>query len=161
MTLNGPDPHAIDIAQAVQKEAGQATVILFGSRATGRYRQNSDLDLLVVTDENPVSAELRACHAARIYMKAHPPRLELNVIGMNPAKIRPLPSRQPAYRRTSHPVRSGNERRKTGLLLTIPKKSAMTAILTTGRRPAGVSKEPKPGTGASTNSQTRSILTRN
>jgi HEPN domain-containing protein len=82
MTLNGPDPHAIDIAQAVQKEAGQATVILFGSRATGRYRQNSDLDLLVVTDENPVSAELRACHAARIYMKAHPPRLELNVIGM-------------------------------------------------------------------------------
>lgn len=87
MNLPGPDPHAVKIAQAAQAEVAPATVILFGSRATGRYHRESDLDLLVVAGDAPLSAENRVYQTAQAYMRRHPPRLELNVIGMTRQKF--------------------------------------------------------------------------
>ena len=78
------DQHAMAIARAVQVAVQPDTVILFGSRAVGDYRSDSDLDLLIVTDcEQRVSARLKAEHAARHYMEANPPQLELGIIAMD------------------------------------------------------------------------------
>ena len=58
-------------------------VILFGSRATGRHHEHSDVDLLVVTDnDGPSSAGLNAYHINQDYLKVNPPRLEIGVIRM-------------------------------------------------------------------------------
>ena len=58
-------------------------VILFGSRATGRHHEHSDVDLLVVTDnDGPSSAGLNAYHINQDYLKVNLPRLEIGVIRM-------------------------------------------------------------------------------
>ncbi len=82
------DPHAIAIAKAVQEAVQPDTVILFGSRAVGDYRPDSDLDLLIVTDQkHRISARLEAEHVARHYMSANPPELELGIIAMDRQKF--------------------------------------------------------------------------
>lgn len=84
MTSKRPDPHALAAAQVAQAQLPNATVILFGSRAIGRHRATSDVDLLVVTwDDNPLADEVRARKAALSYLKANPPRLPVDVIGIN------------------------------------------------------------------------------
>ena len=45
------DPFGLMIAAAAQESDPQATVILFGSRARGDHRPDSDVDLLVVWDD--------------------------------------------------------------------------------------------------------------
>ena len=45
------DPFGLEIAAAAQENDPNATVILFGSRARGDHRPDSDVDLLVVWDE--------------------------------------------------------------------------------------------------------------
>ena len=45
MTAGSADQHALNIARVVQKEVAPAMVILFGSRATGRHREHSDVDI--------------------------------------------------------------------------------------------------------------------
>ena len=45
------DPFGLEIAAAAQESDPNATVILFGSRARGDHRPDSDVDLLVVWDE--------------------------------------------------------------------------------------------------------------
>ena len=83
MTDGTPDRHALNVALAVQKEVAPAMVILFGSRATGRHREHSDIDLLVIAgDSSKRGAEIGARNAAYAYMKSNPPRLGLDVIGM-------------------------------------------------------------------------------
>ena len=79
-----PDPHALGIAAAVQEAVAPDTVILFGSRAVGAYREDSDLDILVVTEsEHHASAGAVAEHAAESHMGQNPPELELGIISMN------------------------------------------------------------------------------
>ena len=83
MSINTPDQHAIAIARAVQEKVAPDMVILFGSRATGRHHEHSDVDLLVVTkDESQLSAGLNAYHINQDYLKVKPPRLEIGVIRM-------------------------------------------------------------------------------
>ena len=83
MAAGVPDQHALNVARAVQKEVAPAMVILFGSRATGRHREHSDVDILVITvGNNPLRTRLGAEYAARRYLKENPPKLEVNVIGM-------------------------------------------------------------------------------
>lgn len=78
------DAQALAIAQAVQEAVAPATVILFGSRAVGDYRPDSDVDLLVITDEaNPKDAAARARKAATEYMQRCPPDLEVNPKGIS------------------------------------------------------------------------------
>ena len=79
-----PVPHAINIAKAVQKAVSPDTVLLFGSRATGNHRETSDLDLIIITGQrHHLSARLHAEEAARDYMAAHPPNLDLGIISMS------------------------------------------------------------------------------
>ena len=83
MSINTPDQHAIAIARAVQEKVAPDMVILFGSRATGRHHEHSDVDLLVVTkDESQLSAGLNAYHINQDYLNVKPPRLEIGVIRM-------------------------------------------------------------------------------
>ena len=80
MKGESPDQHALNVARAVQEAVAPATVVLFGSRARNRHRENSDVDLLIIADgENPVGAEIRARNTAHAYLKANPPRLAVDV----------------------------------------------------------------------------------
>jgi predicted nucleotidyltransferase len=53
------DPRALAVGQAVLRETGAEDVILFGSRARGDYREDSDIDLLLI-HPGPKDYELRA-----------------------------------------------------------------------------------------------------
>lgn len=76
-----PDQHALNIARAIQQEVAPDTVVLFGSRATGQHRPDSDVDILVIKpDQDPGSGT--AWEAARNFMAANPPELEVNIIAM-------------------------------------------------------------------------------
>ena len=52
------DPKALAVGQAVLRETGAEDVILFGSRARGDYREDSDIDLLLI-HLGPKDYELR------------------------------------------------------------------------------------------------------
>ena len=83
MSHNVADPHALAAARAAQAQVLGAIVILFGSRATGRHRPGSDIDLLIVTNEqDPLGAEIHARKAALEYVKANPPRVPVDAIGI-------------------------------------------------------------------------------
>ena len=79
-----PDPHALRIAAAAQVRVRPDIVILFGSRAVGDHRQESDVDILVVTDgTDRLSSESTAREAAQSYMQENPPLLELGIVSMD------------------------------------------------------------------------------
>ena len=79
-----PDPHALRIAAAVQEAVAPDIAILYGSRAAGDYHEDSDVDILVVTDrEHHHSARGVAQRAARDYMRQNPPELAVGIISMN------------------------------------------------------------------------------
>jgi predicted nucleotidyltransferase/HEPN domain-containing protein len=82
-TKGDADPVALEIARAAQEAAEPAVVILFGSRARGDHRPNSDVDLLVITKEgNPRSAEFAACSGVEKHRKLTGIYISANVIGM-------------------------------------------------------------------------------
>lgn len=77
------DRRALAVAQAAYDAAAPETVILFGSRARGDYRADSDIDLLLIVGDNPKNPEREraACDAAqeaagRIYGR----RLDVDVV---------------------------------------------------------------------------------
>ena len=85
---SGPDRHALNIAGAVQEAVQPDLVILFGSRAVGDHRDDSDIDILVVTGgDNHIWSEITATQAARSYMRENPPELELGIISMDRKKF--------------------------------------------------------------------------
>ena len=49
-TQSAHDPKARSVAKAVYDALNPCVVILFGSRARGDFRRDSDVDLLVITD---------------------------------------------------------------------------------------------------------------
>ena len=51
-TRNAPDSKACAVARAVGEAVRPDRVILFGSRARGDYRTDSDIDLLIITDSD-------------------------------------------------------------------------------------------------------------
>ena len=53
-TLKAPDPKACAVARAVGEAVHPNRVILFGSRARGDFSPDSDVDLLVITDSDPL-----------------------------------------------------------------------------------------------------------
>ena len=84
-----PDGHALNIAHAVQQAVAPDTVLLFGSRATGKHRADSDVDILIIRPDPPQSAA-SAQRAAAAYMDTHPiPRRHpLGTINANPRRTR-------------------------------------------------------------------------
>lgn len=83
----GPDPIALAAAKAAQQAVSPDTVILFGSRARGDHRPNSDLDLLIVCVDDTVGPVARARKAVRTHFEANPPRLSADVIPIQKAKF--------------------------------------------------------------------------
>ena len=75
-----PDAIALAAAQAAQTAVAPDTVILFGSRARGDHRPDSDVDLLVICDNNEVHAAGRARRAVKSHFKTRPPQLELDIV---------------------------------------------------------------------------------
>ena len=50
----GPDPRAVEILQLLQEQEETDVAILFGSRATGNYKDGeSDIDIMLVQEEPP------------------------------------------------------------------------------------------------------------
>ncbi len=62
---NRADPKAVAVARAVYDAARPESVILFGSRARGDYRPDSDIDLLIISDGPSKSGYMKAQDAAR------------------------------------------------------------------------------------------------
>ena len=92
MGLQAADPLGLSIAQAAQDAAPDAVVILFGSRARGDHRADSDVDLLVIADDNAESDRLaiktRASRAAHRKLLAGPPaEIGIDVISMYRSKF--------------------------------------------------------------------------
>ena len=82
-TVGKPDPLALEIARAAQKWAEPAVVVLFGSRARGDYRDDSDIDLLVITDDaEPNKAVLAASAGVRSHRKQTGIVIPDDIIGM-------------------------------------------------------------------------------
>ena len=80
-----PDPHALNIAAAVQRAVAPDAVILFGSRATGQHREDSGVDLLLISPDEAKPAN-PAGPAIKAYLNEHPTLLEVNVVRMSLAE---------------------------------------------------------------------------
>ena len=81
--VDGPpeaDPAGLAAALAAQKAAGGNTVILFGSRARGDHREDSDIDLLIVYEG--ISREGQARRAVARHFAGNPPALGVDIITM-------------------------------------------------------------------------------
>ena len=83
-----PDAIGLAVARAAQEAARPAVVILFGSRARGDWREDSDVDLLVITEEaDGRFARGIAYGAARDYCRHHDLSLDINAIDMTRAGV--------------------------------------------------------------------------
>ena len=78
-----PDPLGLAVAEAAQEAAHPAVVILFGSRARGDHRENSDVDLLVISDgEDARKGYFAASSGVRAYRKRTGFNLHYDIIPM-------------------------------------------------------------------------------
>ena len=59
-----PDARAVAVAQAIYGAARPRRLILFGSRARGDHRADSDIDILLITDAPPAEAHKEKISAA-------------------------------------------------------------------------------------------------
>ena len=81
MTRTGtPDPTGMAAAMAAQEANRGNTVILFGSRARGDHRPDSDVDILIVCRDSTIAAESKARSAIRKYFQQNPPRLGADIV---------------------------------------------------------------------------------
>ena len=78
-----PDRTALELAKAVQTAVAPDTVILFGSRARGDHRPDSDVDLLIISKPGTMAAAGMAERVVREHFKLNPPRLGVDVVTMD------------------------------------------------------------------------------
>ena len=81
-----PDQPALNIGRVAQGEVAPNIVILFGSRTTRQYREDSDVDLLVVSLDGPKQGG-SAGRAASAYMNENPPFPEVNIVNLTLAEF--------------------------------------------------------------------------
>ena len=81
--MRTPDPLGLAAARAAQAEVGSDTVILFGSRARGDNRPDSDVDLLVVCEREAPFLHPGAKAAVKRYFAANSLDLEVDVVAMS------------------------------------------------------------------------------
>ena len=79
-----PDPTAIAAAQ--EANPGN-TVILFGSRARGDHRADSDVDILIVCRDSTAVADSRARRAMKEHFAQNPPRLGFDIVTLTGEKF--------------------------------------------------------------------------
>ena len=83
------DPLAFAVAEAVQRSVAPARVILFGSRARGDYRYDSDIDLMVITNAaDTTAAELKAKLTARECLRLQQTDIGVDVVTMTVTSFR-------------------------------------------------------------------------
>ena len=103
--MHGYDNNALAVGQAVLRETGAQDVILFGSRARGDYREDSDIDLLLVHqisasghryqrihDLEELERDMRRAAPGFTYMLQSPLRLLSGYAGGEIYRRRPEPS---------------------------------------------------------------------
>ena len=82
----GYDANALAVAQAVLRESGADDVILFGSRARGDHRPDSDIDLLLVhpnRNDDAVRDKARSAAAAKT-QAVYPGKTPVDLIWFTP-----------------------------------------------------------------------------
>lgn len=83
-----------EMIDTIIREANPDTVILFGSRARGDARPDSDVDLLIVEPEPTFSPQRsRRQETARLYLAVYPqagrcPRICCSIVAMNSSNCR-------------------------------------------------------------------------
>ena len=77
-----PDPAALAIARAAQDSVRHSTVILFGSRAAGAHRPDSDVDLMLVYSKAGIAEQARIHKAIEAHFQANPPSLRVDIVPM-------------------------------------------------------------------------------
>ena len=82
-TTGPPDPAAVAIAQAAHRAVRHSAIILFGSRAAGTHRPDSDVDIMLVYPKSPIAEHSRANRAIAEHMAAHPPPLKVEIVPMD------------------------------------------------------------------------------
>lgn len=82
-TASKPNALGLAVARVAQRAVAPDTVILFGLRARGDHRANSDVDLFIVHDDGKISRKLYAQDAVREYFAANPPELSVDIIAMS------------------------------------------------------------------------------
>ena len=82
-----PDPIGLAVARVAQKAVEPNTVILFGSRARGDHRPDSDVDLLVICRTEHAMPTSRIKRATKAYFAQHPPELGVDIIPMGKEKF--------------------------------------------------------------------------
>ena len=82
-----PDEAGLAVAQAVQEAIEPDTVILFGSRARGDQRPNSDVDLLLICQQGTVAPRSRARKAIKLHFQRHEPALNVDIVVMERDKF--------------------------------------------------------------------------
>ena len=87
MRTGTPDPTGMAAAMAAQEANRGNTVILFGSRARGDHRPDSDVDILIVCQDSTIAAESRARAAIRKYFQQNPPRLGVDIVTFTDEKF--------------------------------------------------------------------------
>ena len=77
-----PDPVALAVAKAAQDAVHHSTIILFGSRAAGTHRPDSDVDLMLVYPKAAVAEQARAHRAIKDHFQRTPPALRVDIVPM-------------------------------------------------------------------------------
>ena len=75
-----PDPIGLAVAGVAQQAAEPNTVILFGSRARGDHRPDSDVDLLVIFRKDNATATSRIKQAVKAYFADNPPEVGVDIV---------------------------------------------------------------------------------
>ena len=82
------DPKALAVARAVQRETGAEGVILFGSRARGDYRPDSDIDLLLIHSAWQDGDVRKKAHIAwEMTESFYGIRIPVDVVGFTPREF--------------------------------------------------------------------------
>ena len=78
-----PDQTALNVAKAAQDATRESTIILFGSRARGDNRPDSDIDLLLVYKDRSIAEQSKAEKAISEYFRKNPPSLKVDILTMS------------------------------------------------------------------------------
>ena len=81
-TVGTADPTAFAVASAVQNAVHHSAIILFGSRAAGTHRPDSDVDLMLIYSQSPIAEQSRAQKAVKAHFQQNPPPLRVEIVPM-------------------------------------------------------------------------------
>ena len=84
---SGVDPRILQIAAAIRAEIPQSDVRLFGSRARGQERPDSDADLLIIVPDAWLAQHSRLVVLGRLSRKLSSHRLPLDLLMYSQSEV--------------------------------------------------------------------------